>query len=81
MPTNHPRIQVTVDPELAAALDEVEAHVLSRGRAGLLRELALRGARDALGEAQARGEALEYLLAYDFGELRGIHEERHARLP
>jgi hypothetical protein len=46
MPTTHPRIAITRDPELDAALDRAAA-LVGRGVpiARLVRELALRGAR------------------------------------
>jgi hypothetical protein len=56
MPTSHPRIQVTEDPELTSALRSAAPHLppgLSRSRQ--VRELALAGAR-ALG-ADPRTEA------------------------
>lgn len=46
MPTKHRRIQVTEDPELAAALEAAAEHLPSGlSRAGQVRELALAGAR------------------------------------
>lgn len=60
MPTNRPRVQVTLDPELASALAAVDPNPPSRS--GLIRDLALRG---ALVERQARDreEAIAYLVA------------------
>ncbi|MDQ6745816.1 MAG: hypothetical protein M3Z27_07380 [Actinomycetota bacterium] len=55
MPTDHPRIAITRDPELDAALDKAAALV---GRsvpvARLVRDLALRGARSLEGEESER---------------------------
>jgi len=81
MATKHPRVQVTVDPELSEAMAAVEAHPKSRSR--LLRELALRGAEVALEERRKHDEAIEVLLKiadgeidYDFDALREVLEER-----
>lgn len=69
MPTSHPRIQVTEDPELASALRSAAPHLppgLSRSRQ--VRELALAGAR-ALGtdpRAEAKRRALLEQLAESF---------------
>ena len=59
MPTDRPRVQVTLDLELAAALDEIDPHPPSRSR--LIRDLALCGAR-AEQESRARREAIDYLV-------------------
>jgi hypothetical protein len=48
VPTHHDRVQVTLDPELAERLAAVGDLVPGRGRAGIMRELALRGARATL---------------------------------
>jgi hypothetical protein len=48
MPTRHPRVQVTLDGELARYVDAARDHVDARGQAGVLRELALRGAKATL---------------------------------
>ncbi len=66
MPTDKPRVQVTVDPELAAALDAVDSHPASRS--GLIRDLALRGAR-AEHEERERRWASDYLLGVVNGEI------------
>ncbi len=69
MPTSHPRIQVTVDAELARALHSAAPHLtpgLSRSRQ--VRELALAGAR-ALGadpHAEAKRRAMLEHLAESF---------------
>jgi hypothetical protein len=64
MPTVFPRIQVTVDRDLAAALAEFGGP--SRSRA--VRELALRGARALREEQSRRQEAIEFLRQLDAGE-------------
>lgn len=78
MPTTSPRIQVTVDRELSAAL--VEFGGRSRSRA--VRDLALRGAQALREERDRRREALEFLRALDAGEDDGydfsVSEQLHA---
>jgi hypothetical protein len=86
MPTSHPRVQVTLDPELARAVDRAGAHLESPGgRAGLIRALALRGAEEISNEAesenQARAQAIDGLLAYDFSQLSDIGAKRESDLP
>jgi len=60
MATAHPRVQVTVDAELESALAAVEPRPASRSR--LIRDLALRGAREVGDERRRRHEAQDYLL-------------------
>ena len=83
MASTHPRVQVTVDPELAAAMAAVDPHPSSRSR--LIRDLALRGAEAERDERERRTEAAAYLLSissgetdYDFEAARAIHAEREA---
>jgi metal-responsive CopG/Arc/MetJ family transcriptional regulator len=60
MPTSKARVQVTIDEELAGALDAIDPAPASRSR--LIRDLALRGA-DAVRAGRAReAEALSVLL-------------------
>jgi hypothetical protein len=85
VPTSHPRIQVTLDPEFASAVDRAGAHLdTSHGRAGLIRALALRGAeevsRESDRETQARAQAIEELLTYDFSQLSEIVAVRESDL-
>lgn len=85
MPTSHPRVQVTLDPELARAVDRAGAHLeSSQGRAGLIRALALRGAaeisRQAGSEAETRSQAIADLLAHDFSQLKDIVAIRQSDL-
>jgi hypothetical protein len=85
MPTIHPRVQVTLDPEFANAVDRAGAYLESpHGRAGLIRTLALRGAeeisRQAESETQARAQAIEELLTYDFSQLSDIVAKRESDL-
>lgn len=86
MPTSHPRVQLTLDPELARAVDRAGSYIDSpRGRAGLIRTLALRGAqeisRQAENETQAQTQAIEELLACDFSQLSDIVAKRESDLP
>lgn len=81
MATKHPRVQVTVDPELARAMTAVDAHPKSRSRQ--IRDLALRGAEAMADESRKRQKAIEVLLEivrgetpYDFDALGEIIEER-----
>jgi hypothetical protein len=83
MPSSHPRVQVTVDPELAAAMAEVDPHPNSRSR--LIRDLAIRGAEAERDARQQRNDAIEYLLSisngdthFDFDAAREIYAEREA---
>jgi metal-responsive CopG/Arc/MetJ family transcriptional regulator len=58
------RIQVTVDPELAAALDEFGG----RSRSRAVRDLAIRGAEALRHDQRRRDEAIELLRRIDSGE-------------
>jgi hypothetical protein len=85
MASSHPRVQVTVDPELAAAMDAVDPRPRSRSR--LIRDLAIRGAAAERDARQRQGEALDYLLSiargdteYDFESAREIHAQRESGL-
>lgn len=64
MPTRHPRIQVTEDPELARALRSAAPHLPpGLSRSGQVRELAIAGARRIAGPPMTEGERLELLEA------------------
>lgn len=83
MASKHPRVQVTVDPELAEAMDAVDAGPRSRSR--LIRDLALRGAAATEEDRMRREEARETLLKIVRGEIeldldaaREAHEERES---
>lgn len=83
MASSHRRVQVTVDPELAAAMAEVDPQPRSRSR--LIRDLALRGAEAEREDGRRSGEAMEHLLRiargeadYDFSAARTIHAERES---
>jgi hypothetical protein len=58
------RVQVTVDPELAAALSEFGG----RSRSRAVRDLAVRGAQALREEHRRREDALEFLRRLDSGE-------------
>lgn len=62
MPTRHRRIPVTNDPELAEALARVEQFFAGAPAARIVRDLALRGARDLERERTERAEAIERLV-------------------
>jgi metal-responsive CopG/Arc/MetJ family transcriptional regulator len=83
MPTPHRRIQVTVDGELAEALDAVDPHPPSRSR--LLRDLALRGAAATRAEHERQAASRAFLLSvvrgetdYDPSAAADVHAEREA---
>jgi len=64
MPDPFPRVQVTVDAELGAALAEFGG----RSRSRTVRDLALRGAQALRDERGSRQEALKFLRRLDAGE-------------
>jgi len=64
MPSKHPRIAVTSDPELARALDSVRvATGTSEADATLVRRLAVKGAHAELDARDQRRAAAEALLS------------------
>ncbi len=73
----HPRVQVTVDPELAAALSELGA---GKPRSQAVRDLALRGAEAIRKEQGDRRAAIEFLRRLDEGEDEGFDFSVAARL-
>lgn len=86
MATARPRIQVTVDEELADALTRVDPAPPSRSR--LVRDLALRGAQAMETERAQADEALTILLEiadgtrdYDLGAAADVASRRADRLP
>ncbi len=70
MPSKHPRIAVTADPDLGHALERVRAATGTReGDATLVRRLALAGASVELRAGRGRREAAQALLtAMDGGK-------------
>jgi hypothetical protein len=85
MATKHPRVQVTVDPELAEAMASVDAHPGSKSR--LIRDLAVRGAEAVADEHERHEQAKDFFLKVASGEIdldmtgaREAHEEREAEV-
>jgi metal-responsive CopG/Arc/MetJ family transcriptional regulator len=83
MPTIHPRVQVTVDGELAAALDAVDPQPRSRSR--LIRDLAVRGAAATRAEREREAVSRAFLLSvvrgetdYDPSDAADLHAQREA---
>jgi hypothetical protein len=64
MPTKHPRILVTNDPQLADALARVEPYFRGVPTATVVHDLALRGAQALERESKEREAALQRLLAF-----------------
>ncbi len=86
MPTAHQRVQVTVDPELGAALYELDPTPASRSRQ--IRDLALRGALAEQQDQERHRQATEWLLrvargetTYDPASAAAAHAERERDLP
>jgi hypothetical protein len=79
MPTVNPRVQVTLDSELADALRELGG---AKPRSRAVHDLALRGAEAIRAEKSARQEAREHLLRIASGEDDGydwsVSERLHA---
>jgi hypothetical protein len=81
MPSAKPRIQVTLDNELAAAVAEFGG---TEPRSRAVRELALRGAEAFRAERNARRDAHEHLRriatgeddGYDFAVSERLHASR-----
>ncbi len=65
MPPTKPRIQVTLDPELEAAVSELGG---TKPRSRAVHDLALRGAQAIRAEQHRHQEALEFLRRLDLGE-------------
>jgi hypothetical protein len=64
MPTRRPRITVTNDPELAAALSRVDRFFPDAPAARVVRDLAIKGAEAIEREEDERGAAIERLIAF-----------------
>lgn len=65
MPSTKPRIQVTLDQDLAAAVAELGG---GKSRSRAVHDLALRGAEAIRAEEQRLQAALEFLRRLDSGE-------------
>lgn len=78
MPAASRRVQVTVDPELDAAVAEFGG----RSRSRAVRDLAVRGAQALREERRGRDDALEFLRRLDSGDDDGydfsVSAELHA---
>jgi Arc/MetJ family transcription regulator len=74
-----PRVQVTLDDELAAAVAELGG---AKPRSRAVHDLALRGAEAIRAEQHQRQEAIEFLRRLDSGEDDGydfsVSEQLHA---
>lgn len=87
MPTKHPRINVTKDPELAVAIARVRPLMNGAGEATIVHDLAIRGAEALVEEEARRQAALEDLLAWSLGDdmdrelLKNIDEVAWRRPP
>lgn len=84
--TSNPRIQVTVDDELAQAMARIDPDPQSRSR--LVRDLALRGTQALERERREATEALRVLLEiadgtreYDLDACADLVARRSERLP
>jgi hypothetical protein len=84
--TSKPRVQVTIDDELAHALARIDPAPASK--AALVRDLALRGALAVEDERARADKAREVLLQiadgtldYDFAALADLVARRGDRLP
>ncbi len=79
MPATKPRVQVTLDPELAAAVAEFGG---TEPRSRAVRDLALRGAEAIRAERANGRDALEHLRRIAAGEDDGydfaVSEQLHA---
>jgi hypothetical protein len=64
MPTKHPRILVTNDPQLTDALARVEPYFRGAPTATVVHDLAVRGAQALERENTEREGALERLVAF-----------------
>lgn len=86
MPTTNPRVQVTIDDELADALAAVDPAPTSRSR--LVRDLAIRGADAIRADRVQAQDSLSHLLAiadgeqaHDFATVSDVLSGRGGRLP
>jgi hypothetical protein len=68
MPTKHPRINVTKDPDLARAIERSRPLLNGTGEATIVRDLAIRGAEALAADEELRAKAIEELIAWSLGE-------------
>jgi len=62
MPTKHPRINVTKDPELAEAIARSRPLLNGTAEAAIVRDLAIRGAHALAADEELRTKAIEELV-------------------
>lgn len=62
MPTKHPRINVTKDPELAQAIARSRPLLNGTGEATIVHDLAIRGAEALAADDERRAKAIEELV-------------------
>jgi hypothetical protein len=67
LPTKHPRIAVTNDPELADALASVAPYFAGEKTATIVHDLAIRGAEAVGQERRDQDESIERLVAASTG--------------
>lgn len=68
MPTKHPRINVTKDPELASAIARARPLLNGAPDATIVHDLAILGAEALESDERARVEAMEDLIAWALGD-------------
>jgi hypothetical protein len=68
MPTKHPRINVTKDPELAEAIARARPLLNGAPEAKIVHDLAIRGAEALGADEEIRAKAIEELIAWSLGE-------------
>lgn len=68
MPTKHPRINVTKDAELAAAISRARPIMAGVPEATIVHDLAIRGAQALAQDEASRREAIEDLIAWSTGD-------------
>jgi len=68
MPTKHPRVNVTRDPELNAAISRARPLMNGAAEATIVHDLAIRGAAALVEDERVRSEALEDLIAWSLGD-------------
>lgn len=68
MPTKHPRVNVTKDPVLAAAIARARPLMNGAAEATIVHDLAIRGADALIADEERRQAALESLLAWSLGD-------------
>jgi hypothetical protein len=62
MPTKHPRINVTKDPELARAIARSRPLLNGTGEATIVHDLAIRGAEALAADEELRAKAIKELV-------------------